>query len=170
MSTLNLDWAIEFARDAHRNQKRKYTGVPYIEHPIAVMEIVKTVPTHTPEMLVAAVLHDTVEDTHVSIHDIHMEFGYDVSELVSHLTDISTPEDGNRLKRKRKDAQWYAQGSAEAQTIKVADFIDNTRDIAQHAPKFWETYKMEKLYALDLLQKADTDLWHQAHIQIKENW
>ena len=165
-----LERAIEFATQAHKGQYRKYTHEPYITHPLAVMEIVRGVPGHTEEMLVAAVLHDVVEDTDVSLMQIQEEFGDVVSDLVLHLTDISKPEDGNRLKRKRKDAEWYAQGSAEAQTIKVADFIDNTRDIAKHAPKFWETYKMEKLYALDLLQLADTDLWHQAHIQIKENW
>ena len=165
-----LERAIQFATQAHKGQFRKYTGEPYITHPLAVMEIVKGVPGHTPEMLVAAVLHDVVEDTDVSLMEIQEEFGDLVSDLVLHLTDISTPEDGNRLKRKRKDAEWYAQGSAQAQTIKVADFIDNTRDIAQNDPRFWETYKMEKLYALDLLQEADTDLWHQAHIQIKENW
>ena len=165
-----LERAIEFATQAHKGQYRKYTGEPYITHPLAVMEIVRGVPGHTQEMLVAAVLHDVVEDTDVSLMEIQEEFGNVVSDLVLHLTDISKPEDGNRLKRKRKDAQWYAQGSAEAQTIKVADFIDNTRDIAQHAPRFWEVYKMEKLYALDLLQEADVDLWHQAHIQIKENW
>ncbi len=165
-----LERAIQFATEAHEGQYRKYTHDPYITHPLAVMEIVRGVPGHTEEMLVAAVLHDVVEDTEVSLLQIQEEFGNDVSELVLHLTEISIPEDGNRLKRKRKDAEWYAQGSAEAQTIKVADFIDNTRDIAQHAPKFWETYKMEKLYALDLLQEADVDLWHQAHIQIKENW
>ena len=165
-----LDRAIKFATKAHSGQYRKYTGEPYITHPLAVMEIVRGVPGHTEEMLVAAVLHDVVEDTDVSLREIQEEFGNVVSDLVLHLTDISTPEDGNRLKRKRKDAEWYAQGSAEAQTIKVADFIDNTRDIAQNDPRFWETYKMEKLYALDLLQEADVDLWHQAHIQIKENW
>jgi len=165
-----LERAIQFATQAHKGQFRKYTGEPYITHPLAVMEIVKGVPGHTPEMLVAAVLHDVVEDTDVSLMEIQEEFGDLVSDLVLHLTDISTPEDGNRLKRKRKDAEWYAQGSAQAQTIKVADFIDNTRDIAQNDPRFWEIYKMEKLYALDLLQEADTDLWHQAHIQINENW
>ena len=165
-----LERAIEFATKAHAGQFRKYTGEPYINHPLAVMEIVRGVPGHTEEMLVAAVLHDVVEDTDVSLMQIQEEFGSEVSELVLHLTDISTPEDGNRLKRKRKDAQWYAQGSAQAQTIKVADFIDNTRDIAQNDPRFWEVYKMEKQYALDLLQEADVDLWHQAHIIIKENW
>ena len=165
-----LERAIEFATKAHKGQFRKYTGEPYITHPLAVMEIVRGVPGHTQEMLVAAVLHDVVEDTDVSLMEIQEEFGNVVSDLVLHLTDISKPEDGNRLKRKRKDAEWYAQGSAEAQTIKVADFIDNTKDIAQNDPRFWEVYKMEKLYALDLLQEADVDLWHQAHIIIKENW
>jgi len=165
-----LERAIQFATQAHKGQFRKYTGEPYITHPLAVMEIVRGVPGHTEEMLVAAVLHDVVEDTDVSLMEIQEEFGDAVSDLVLHLTDISTPEDGNRLKRKRKDAEWYAQGSAQAQTIKVADFIDNTRDISQNDPRFWEIYKMEKLYALDLLQEADTDLWHQAHIIIKENW
>jgi (p)ppGpp synthase/HD superfamily hydrolase len=134
------------------------------------MEIVKSVPGHTEEMLVAAVLHDVVEDTETTLSDIKSEFGDEVARLTSYLTDISMPEDGNRQKRKRIDAQWYAQGPAEAQTIKVADFIDNTWDIAQHAPKFWEVYKLEKMYALDLLQLADTDLWHRAHIQIMESW
>ena len=165
-----LERAIEFATQAHSGQYRKYTGEPYINHPLAVREIVRGVPGHTEEMLVAAVLHDVVEDTDVSLMEIQEEFGNVVSDLVLHLTDISKPEDGNRLKRKRKDAEWYAQGSAEAQTIKVADFIDNTKDIAQNDPRFWEVYKMEKLYALDLLQEADVDLWHQAHIIIKENW
>ena len=165
-----LERAIQFATQAHKGQYRKYTHDPYITHPLAVMEIVRGVPGHTQEMLAAAVLHDVVEDTDVSLSDIKSEFGDQVARLVSYLTDISVPEDGNRLKRKRKDAQWYAQGPAEAQTIKVADFIDNTWDIAQNAPKFWEVYKMEKMYALDLLQKADTELWHRAHIQIMEAW
>ena len=86
-----LERAIQFATQAHKGQFRKYTGEPYITHPLAVMEIVKGVPGHTPEMLVAAVLHDVVEDTDVSLMEIQEEFGDAVSDLVLHLTDISTP-------------------------------------------------------------------------------
>ena len=57
-----LDRAIHLATVAHTGQKRKYTGAPYIGHPLEVMGIVQTVP-HTTEMLMAAVLHDVVEDT-----------------------------------------------------------------------------------------------------------
>ena len=90
-----LQEAIEFATEAHGDQKRKYTGEPYITHPIAVMEIVREVP-HTEEMLMAAVLHDTVEDTPVTIEDIKTKFGTKVAELVDGLTDVSRPEHGNR--------------------------------------------------------------------------
>ena len=69
-----LDKAIQFATKAHEGQTRKYTGEPYIVHPLSVMEIVKTV-DHTEEMLMAAVLHDTVEDTDVTLQDIDREFG-----------------------------------------------------------------------------------------------
>ena len=70
-----LDRAIEFATKAHKGQFRKYTGEPYINHPLAVMEIVRGVPGHTEEMLVAAVLHDVVEDTDVSLMEITEKFG-----------------------------------------------------------------------------------------------
>jgi (p)ppGpp synthase/HD superfamily hydrolase len=75
--------ALEFATTAHAsiNQRRKYTGEPYIVHPIAVAELVRSVP-HTPEMIAAAYLHDVVEDTPVTIEEIREEFGPQVAELV----------------------------------------------------------------------------------------
>jgi (p)ppGpp synthase/HD superfamily hydrolase len=161
--------ALTFATAAHQNQVRKYTGEPYINHPLAVMEIVRTVP-HTDEMLVAAVLHDVVEDCDVSIQDICDEFGTVVGMYVEYLTDVSTPEHGNRAQRKMMDARHYARGPAQSQTIKVADFIHNTSDIAQHDPRFWEVYKHEKWFALNLLTDADPQLWEQARKQIKELW
>ena len=164
-----FDRAIRFATKAHRNQVRKYTGEPYIQHPLAVAEIVRTVP-HTEEMLVAAVLHDVVEDTDVTIQDICNEFGTVVGMYVEYLTDISTPEHGNRAQRKLLDARHYARGPAQAQTIKVADFIHNTADIHTHDPRFWEVYKHEKWIALNLLTDADPQLWERAAKQIKELW
>lgn len=79
-----------FATDAHGDidQRRKYTGEPYIVHPIAVAELVRSVP-HTPEMIAAALLHDVVEDTPVTIEGIETEFGARVAELVGWLTDVS---------------------------------------------------------------------------------
>tara|TARA_B100000927_G_C16269910_1_gene391029 strand:- start:61 stop:558 length:498 start_codon:yes stop_codon:yes gene_type:complete len=162
-----LDRAVEFATKAHGSQVRKYHGTPYISHPLAVAEIVKSVP-HTEEMLVAAVLHDVVEDTPVTIEDVAKEFGDLVAEIVFYLTDISKPEDGNRAHRKQLDAEHNANGPAEAQTVKVADLIHNSIDIASHDPRFWKTYKTEKLQTLNLLDKADATLKARAFAQIMD--
>jgi len=157
--------AVKFATEAHGTQVRKYHGTPYISHPLAVAEIVKSVP-HTEEMLVAAVLHDVVEDTIVTIDEIATEFGSVVAELVHFLTDISVLEDGNRAHRKQLDAEHNSKGPAGAQTIKVADLIHNSTDISSHDPKFWKTYKGEKLQTLSLLDKADASLKARALDQI----
>ena len=97
----NVERARVFATAAHAavKQVRKYTFEPYIVHPAEVASIVATVP-HTNEMLAAAWLHDTVEDTGVSIAAIRMEFGNEIASLVEWLTDVSKPDDGNRAHRK----------------------------------------------------------------------
>ena len=156
-----------FATAAHAavNQTRKYTGEPYIVHPIHVMSIVKTVP-HTPEMLAAALLHDTVEDTGVTIELIESEFGSEVANLVSWLTDVSKPENGNRAVRKQIDLEHTALAPAAAQTIKLADLISNTSSIVKHDLNFAETYLKEKVALLKVLTKGDQTLnsWAQAAV------
>jgi len=156
-----------FATAAHAavKQTRKYTGEPYINHSFHVMSIVKTVP-HTPEMLAAALLHDTVEDTGVTIELIESEFGSEVANLVSWLTDVSRPEDGNRAVRKHIDLEHTAQAPAAAQTIKLADLISNTSSIVKHDLNFAETYLKEKQALLQVLTKGDRTLlsWAQASV------
>ena len=83
------------AGKAHEGQFRKYSGMPYIVHPIEVATIVQTV-NHTDEMVAAALLHDVVEDTDYSFEDIAKEVSPEVSKMVEGLTDVSKPEDGNR--------------------------------------------------------------------------
>ena len=160
-----LDEVLKFATKAHGDQKRKYTGEPYIVHPIAVSEIVKTVP-HTDEMVAAALLHDVVEDTPVTIQEIETKFGSKVAELVGWLTDTSRPENGNRKTRKSIDRLHSADAPAEAQTIKLADLIHNTKSIEKHDPSFWKVYKQEKIALLDVLTKGDRSLMHIAQQQI----
>ena len=160
-----LQEAIEFATEAHGDQKRKYTGEPYITHPIAVMEIVREVP-HTEEMLMAAVLHDTVEDTPVTIEDIKTKFGTKVAELVDGLTDVSRPEHGNRKTRKALDRAHLAKQNAEVQTIKLADLIHNTMSIGLYDPHFYKVYKEEKIKILDVLKLGNQTLKHRAQQQV----
>ena len=149
--------ALAFATLAHGDQKRKYTGEMYIVHPIEVMEIVKTVP-HDDEMLAAALLHDVVEDTDVTIEEIEESFGPDVASLVADLTDVSKPEDGNRKFRKALDREHSGNSSARAQTVKLADLISNSADILENDPKFAKVFLAEKELLLEVLTKGDPSL------------
>ena len=152
-----LQEAIDFATKAHGKQKRKYTGEPYISHPVAVMEMVREVP-HTPEMLIAAVLHDTVEDTEVTLKDIKSRFGTKVAELVDGLTDVAT--------RKALDRVHLSKQGPEVQTIKLADLIHNTTSIEFFDPHFYKVYKEEKIKILELLKDGDQTLMHRAQQQV----
>ena len=148
-----------FATAAHAAvaQLRKYTNEPYIVHPAEVVSIVTSVP-HTDEMLAAAWLHDTVEDTGVTIETIRAEFGETVAELVGWLTDVSRPDHGNRAARKAVDRAHTAMAPAEAQTVKLADLISNTRSIMEHDEKFAKTYLEEKRMLLEVMTKGDATL------------
>lgn len=159
-----VERAYVFANIAHESigQKRKYTGDPYITHPVTVSAIVATV-GHTQVMLAAALLHDMVEDTPVTIEDIEREFGLEVAELVAWLTDVSQPTDGNRAARKAMDREHVAIAPAAAQTIKLADLIDNSASIMAHDPKFAPAYLSEKAQLLAVLKKGDPVLWDRAN-------
>ena len=157
------DKARLFAEAAHAgiNQRRKYTGEPYINHPAAVVELVRSVP-HTPEMIAAAWLHDVLEDTPAGLATIIIEFGAEVAILVNHLTDISQPSQGNRAARKAIDRAHTAKASPAAKTIKLADLIDNSRSIVAHDPGFCEVYIAEKALLLEVLREGDATLWAMA--------
>jgi len=156
-----------FATAAHAavGQLRKYTFEPYIVHPAEVVEILKTVP-HTPEMIAAAWLHDTVEDTGVTSELIRKEFGDEVATLVGWLTDVSRPDHGNRAARKAVDRAHTAAAPAAAQTIKLCDLISNTRSIVEHDAKFAVTYLAEKRQLLEVMTKGDPALRERAIRQI----
>ena len=166
MTTL-IDKARVFATAAHAavGQTRKYTGEPYVVHPIEVSELVASV-GGTDAMVAAALLHDVLEDTGVTFDVLDAEFGSEVAELVLWLTDVSKPEDGNRSTRKALDRQHSAAAPAEAQTIKVADLISNTRSIVAHDPDFAKVYLKEKRMLLEVQTKADPALLNQAKEQV----
>ncbi len=129
--------AVAFARDAHGSidHRRKYTDAPYVEHPLAVAEIVRRRP-HTPAMIAAAVVHDTVEDTLATIQDVAYLFGIEVAWLVDGLTDVARPWQGNRAARKAVNRMHTAAAAVGAKTVKCADGLDNGRDILEHDPDF----------------------------------
>lgn len=159
-----IEKARVFATTAHAavGQRRKYSGERYISHPAAVARLVQSVP-HTPEMVAAAWLHDVVEDTQVTTDQILAEFGARVADLVFFLTDVSRPEDGNRAARKAIDLAHTAQASPSAQTIKLADLLDNTSSIVANDPSFAKVYLREKAALLAVLTAGDPALLDSAH-------
>lgn len=155
--------ARRYATKAHAEagQRRKYSDEPYIVHPAAVVELVRSVP-HTEAMLLAAWLHDTVEDTLTTLNDVRERFGEDVAGLVEMLTDAQQPQARNRLARKMAHFRHTAEASASAQTIKLADIIDNTRNIVRVDPDFARVYLVEKRIQIALLHQGDATLLAQA--------
>jgi (p)ppGpp synthase/HD superfamily hydrolase len=164
-----LNRALTFAARAHDRQTRKYTGDPYIVHPVEVMGLiiahVRDPYYHREEVLSAAVLHDVVEDTPVSLNRIECEFGAEVRKYVEGLTDVYVSgyeEEGkrlNRAERKAKEAWRLSRESAAVQTIKCADLISNSRTIVEFDPSFASTYIPEKRLILSGLLRAESNLW-----------
>ena len=161
----DLSLARGFAELAHAGQVRKYLGTPYVTHPIAVSRLVARFGGDKP-MQVAALLHDTVEDTDIEHADVLRAFGPDVAALVQDLTDLSRPEDGNRAQRKAIDLQHTAQASPRAKSIKCADLIHNTASIVTHGRGFAPVYLDEKARLLVVLQDASLPKLYQLAVRV----
>jgi len=156
-----------FAENQHRKQVRKYTGEPYFRH---CEEVAWLVAYHCgdDDMIRAAYLHDTVEDTDATIEQIKELFGDKVAGYVADLTDVSTLADGNRAARKAIDREHTWKASSKAQFIKLADLISNTRSIRKYDKNFAVIYLAEKRLLLDGMRDVvkDTDLFKQAKLMI----
>lgn len=163
--------AYYFAENAHEgvDQLRKYTNDPYINHPVEVMEILSDIGINNFGILQAALLHDVVEDTNISIHAITDSFGSYVSAMVSDLTDVPNPLDGNRAYRKAIDRNHISQGMPSSKTIKLADMISNSRSIVKNDPKFARVYLPEKRLLLGVLKEGDKRLWDECDKILREH-
>jgi len=155
--------AQQYATQAHSqiNHLRKYTDQPYQIHLKRVAQIVSEV-TDDPEIIAAAWLHDTVEDTPATFEDIELNFGARVVQFVFDLTDVSRPSDGSRAQRKAIDREHLRQASAAAKTIKLADLIDNCADICKHDERFGRVFVSEMQQLLVHLVDGDARLYKRA--------
>ncbi|MBQ7631804.1 MAG: bifunctional (p)ppGpp synthetase/guanosine-3',5'-bis(diphosphate) 3'-pyrophosphohydrolase [Paludibacteraceae bacterium] len=126
-----LDRAIIFAVNAHHNTERRGKGFPYIVHPMEAVEIVATI-TPDQELLAAAALHDTIEDTDVTLEDIRREFGDRVAELVHAESDQFTEgvsEEDSWHDRKQAAIDRLAAASYDAKIVAMGDKLSNMRAI-----------------------------------------
>ena len=151
LNTDLLDRAIVFAVRAHAGTERRGKGFPYIVHPMEAVSIVATI-TSDQELLAAAALHDTVEDTDVTVDEIRSEFGDRIAALVADETDRIPGQAGNDhgkagndikagFERPTEEASWHSRkqaaisrlssASRDAKIVALGDKLSNMRAIAR---------------------------------------
>lgn len=149
---------IQFATLAHHGQVRKYSGVPYITHPLAVAQILEDF--GQPELLIqVAILHDVIEDTDYTYHDVEAHFGKVVADMVDALSNKATKADGTRAVRRAMDVEQMRNAVPAVKTVRLADMYHNLSDIAHADPVFAMTYMREKREMLKVLTEADPNLY-----------
>jgi len=135
--------AANYAAEKHAGQKRKgRAGEPYVNHLIEVAHLVSTVAPEDTDLVIAALLHDTIEDTGVTAAELVERFGQDVADLVVELTDDKSLP---KAERKRLQIEHAPKLSTRAQIIKLADKISNLRAILSSPPANWD-YKRKRDY------------------------
>jgi len=146
LDTELLDRAIIFAVHAHAGTERRGKGFPYIVHPMEAVEIVATM-TADQELLAAAALHDTVEDTDVTVEDIRREFGDRIAALVASESDTfeeGVSEEDSWHSRKRAAIERLAHASHDAKIVALGDKLSNmraiARDYAVQGDSFWNIF------------------------------
>jgi myo-inositol-1(or 4)-monophosphatase len=146
LDTTLLDRAIIFAVRAHAGTERRGKGFPYIVHPMEAVEIVATM-TPDQELLAAAVLHDTVEDTDVTIEQIRTEFGERVASFVAAESDEphQRPDSvENWHDRKQAAINRIARASRDAKIVALGDKLSNmlaiARDYALQGDALWDLF------------------------------
>jgi guanosine-3',5'-bis(diphosphate) 3'-pyrophosphohydrolase len=138
--------AIHFSADRHRDQRRKdVPRSPYINHPIEVAELLWRMGEIRDEaVILAALLHDTIEDTETSPDEIRSLFGQEVLGIVLECTDDKSLP---KAERKRLQIETASLKSEKARLVKLADKTCNLRDLIQSPPRFWSR-KQKQEYLL----------------------
>ena len=155
-----MDRAIVFAVKAHHNTERRGKGFPYIIHPLEAVEIVATMTTDQ-ELLAAAALHDTIEDTDVTVEQIRAQFGDRIAELVHSESDQFTEgvsEEDSWHDRKQAAIDRLAAASHDANDAKIVamgDKLSNMRAI-------WREYQVkgDALWSIFHVTDKASHEWH----------
>lgn len=131
MDTLHspvVENAIRVAAEAHKSQKRKSSGIPYIAHPMGVCLILVKAGFHEESILAAAALHDVVEDTALTFEDLEGTFSDEVLHYVREMTEEKETQEGAKRSwrdRKRDHIEVMQQASLGARAIELADKLHN---------------------------------------------
>lgn len=153
--------ATAFAAHKHRNQRRKNAEkTPYINHPIGVAQLLTEAGVKDPVTIAAALLHDVVEDTNTSHEEIVSEFGIEVASVVKEVTDNKSL---SKVERKQLQVRNAPHKSERAKLVKLADKLDNLRDLSQETPHGWSPeivrgYFVWSAHVIDGLRGTNTFL------------
>lgn len=170
MPTAKLLDAVMFAAERHRNQRRKdVEASPYINHPIALAHLLATVgQVDDLDVLRAAVLHDTIEDTETSEAELRERFGDAVADIVMEVTDDKSLPKQRRKELQIEHAPHKSRGAA---LVKLADKTCNLRDIAASPPADWPITRRQEYFdwakrvvdGLPLVNEAMLAAFHSAY-------
>ena len=142
LDTSLLDRAIQFAVRAHAGTERRGKGFPYIIHPLEAVSIVATI-TPDQEILAAAALHDTVEDTDVTIEQIRSEFGDRIASLV--MIESVGDDEGTWHERKQKAIDLIDNAPLDAKIVAMGAKLSNmraiSRDYAVQGDSIWNLFR-----------------------------
>ncbi len=143
--------ALQFCAEKHRNQRRKDAGsTPYINHPIELADLLWRIgKVRDTSVIVAALLHDIIEDTNTGPDEIASRFG---EAVLSMVLEVSDDKSLPKADRKRLQIEHAAYLSEAAKLIKLADKICNVRDVADSPPKDWDSQRRREY--LDWAEKV----------------
>lgn len=139
-----LNEAITFATRCHKGQVRKSTNTPYILHPLETMQILHSMKAHT-NLLIAGVLHDTLEDTDTTFDDLYSKFGEEVAFLVGECTE---DKEKSWQERKQHTIDYVATASLDVKMLVLADKLANIRaivsDYKEIGDELWSRFNAPK--------------------------
>lgn len=154
--------AASFAALKHRDQRRKdQQATPYINHPLALAQVLSEEGgVNDPEILAAALLHDTIEDTQTTLQELRGEFGERIAALV---TEVSDTKFLKKRSRKKLQVAKARRASRAAQQIKIADKLCNLRDMVARPPADWSPTRKREYFdwarsVVDQIRGANPDL------------
>lgn len=143
-----VEQAIRLAAMAHKSQKRKASGIPYISHPMSVCLILTKAGFHDEDILAAAVLHDVVEDTNFTIEQLTEHFSEEVIQYVSEMTEQKETTEGEKRswrERKQDHIEVMQQATLGARAIELADKLHNLEAMlfdlrSEDISEFWKHF------------------------------
>lgn len=151
LTELALDQAIEFAQDMHQGQVRKGDKKPYFVHPKAVYSILKSFKVKDRVLLVAAWLHDTIEDTSATYNIIKKKFNKEVADIVRNVS--SSKKEIMKIGKPEYLLKKMLKIDMNSLTLKLADRLHNVTDIMTMPEKTSEKTYSQTRYILDGLKK-----------------